>query len=178
MGTRGGRSLPSPISGRSGVGRRAAEVPYPFRCRKVGSDDADHIIVPSTMQDLGWPNGDEPNPFVRYRSLLHSYRLGRARGMTDDAYVALVERLDKEVAGVDGRGFAVTPFSRADRLSDRLGFDPAGGVWVKDETGNVSGSHKARHLFGVLLHLAVAEDLGLADPAARPDLAIASCGNA
>jgi len=158
--------------------RPAADDPYPFRCPNVGSDDADHIIVPSTKQDLGWPNGDEPNPFVRYRSLLHSYRLGRARGMTDDAYVALVERLDKEVAAVDGRGFAVTPFGRADRLSDRLGFDPAGGVWVKDETGNVSGSHKARHLFGVLLHLAVVADTGMVEPGERPDLAIASCGNA
>ena len=48
---------------------------------------------------------------------------------------------------------------------------------MKDETGNVSGSHKARHLFGVLLYLEVAERLGLADPRAA-ELAIASCGNA
>ena len=51
-------------------------------------------------------------------------------------------------------------------------------MWVKDETGNVSGSHKARHLFGLLVHLEVVERLGLADPAHRPHLAIASCGNA
>jgi threonine synthase len=51
-------------------------------------------------------------------------------------------------------------------------------VWVKDETGNVTGSHKGRHLMGVLLHLEVAERLGLADAGARPDLAIGSCGNA
>jgi threonine synthase len=51
-------------------------------------------------------------------------------------------------------------------------------VWVKDETGNVSGSHKGRHLMGVLIHLAVMEEAGLLDPAGRRDLAIASCGNA
>ena len=51
-------------------------------------------------------------------------------------------------------------------------------MWVKDETGNVTGSHKGRHLMGVLLHLEIAERLGLADPDVRPDLAIASCGNA
>jgi threonine synthase len=51
-------------------------------------------------------------------------------------------------------------------------------VWVKDETGNVSGSHKGRHLMGVLIHLTVMERAGLTDPAARPGLAIASCGNA
>ena len=41
-------------------------------------------------------------------------------------------------------------------------------MWVKDETRNVSGSHKARHLFGLLLQLELAEPLGLPDPAPRP----------
>ena len=50
-------------------------------------------------------------------------------------------------------------------------------MWVKDETGNVGGSHKGRHLAGALLHLRAAEALGLAGPSRRP-LAIASCGNA
>jgi threonine dehydratase len=42
----------------------------------------------------------------------------------------------------------------------------------------VGGSHKSRHLVGVLLHLRVADALGLSPTAARPSLAIASCGNA
>jgi threonine dehydratase len=50
-------------------------------------------------------------------------------------------------------------------------------AWVKDETGNVGGSHKGRHLVTILLHLVAAESLGLVDRA-RPPLAIASCGNA
>ena len=99
-------------------------------------------------------------------------------GLSDDEFCALVRRLDGQVRDVDGRGFTVTPFARSDGLSDRLGFGDPGGVWVKDETRNVSGSHKARHLFGVLLYLEVAELLGLADPLRRRDLAIASCGNA
>ncbi|HYU58852.1 MAG TPA: pyridoxal-phosphate dependent enzyme, partial [Actinomycetota bacterium] len=99
--------------------------------------------------------------------------------MTDTDYVQLVERLDKEIAAVDGRGFVETPLERAGGLSDRLGFRPIGGVWVKDETGNVSGSHKARHLFGLLVHLALVEEMGLiGDGSEIPDLAIASCGNA
>ena len=49
---------------------------------------------------------------------------------------------------------------------------------MKDQTGNVAGSHKGRHLMGLLLHLEVAERLWLAGPADRRDLAIASCGNA
>ena len=56
-----------------------------------------------------------------------------------------------------------TPFARSDELSDAARLLDRGGVWVKDETGNVSGSHKARHLFGVLVHLEVLERLGSSD---------------
>jgi len=119
----------------------------------------------------------EPNPFLRFRTLLHAYEVARAAGLSDDAFTTLVRELDSRVADVDGRGFRVTPFARSNELSDRLGFAPEGGVFVKDETGNVAGSHKARHLFGVLVWLEVVEQLGLAR-FARRDLAIASCGNA
>jgi threonine dehydratase len=113
-------------------------------------------------------------------------------GWSDAEYVRLVQRLDAAVALVDGHGFRITPFTRSGPLSDALGFSAAGGAWVKDETGNVSGSHKARHLFGTLLELAVEEARHRAaaggTPAAQPaagqpaeeraPLAIASCGNA
>jgi threonine synthase len=127
---------------------------------------------------LSWPKGQEKNPFVRFREMAHSYHVAIARGMSDADYVDLVERLDKEVAAVDGRGFVETPFGRADGLSDALGFGSDGGTWVKDETANVSGSHKARHLMGVMIYLQVLEETGMADPHHRPELAIASCGNA
>ena len=78
---------------------------------------------------------------------------------------------------MDGRGFRETPFGPRDDLAARLGL-AGGDVWVKDETGNVSGSHKGRHLFGLLVHLEVVERLGLASSHDRPHLAIASCGNA
>ena len=156
--------------------------PYPFRCPNAGrDDDVDHVLRrvldPTAIE---FPRGDhgEPNPFVRYRRLLHSYHLARAGGFTDDGYCELVRRLNDAVAAVDGHGFAVTPFARSSVLSRALGLAEPGGVWVKDETGNVSGSHKARHLFGVLVQLEVAERIGLADPSRRPELAIASCGNA
>ena len=66
---------------------------------------------------------------------------------------------------------AVRPLGR--RCPTTLGAD----VWVKDETGNVGGSHKGRHLVTILLHLRAAEALRLAERSRRP-LAIASCGNA
>jgi threonine synthase len=88
-----------------------------------------------------------------------------------------VRGLDLSIARVDGHGFRETPFARAAELSDRLGFTGGGGVWVKDETGAVAGSHKARHLMGIMISLRVAEELDPSATAGRP-LAIASCGNA
>ena len=51
---------------------------------------------------------------------------------------------------------------------------------MKDETGNVAGSHKARHLLTILLHLHIAESVGAVpwSVSDRPTLAISSCGNA
>ena len=153
--------------------------PHPFRCPNSGVGDVDHVLQRHLdLADGEFPADDEPNPFVRYRGLLHSYRFGQAGGLEDEELRSLIERLDERVAIVDGHGFRMTPFARSASLSEQLGFTEGGGVWIKDETGGVAGSHKARHLFGVLLQLEVAEQLGLADPLHRPDLAIASCGNA
>jgi threonine synthase len=149
--------------------------PYPFRCPRAGTDDADHVLARVlTLDGAAFPRDREANPFVRYRALMHSYHVATARGLGDDTYRDLVASLDASVAAVDGRGFRATPFFRSGDLSDALGFDRRGGVWVKDETGNVSGSHKGRHLMGVLIHLAVMEHAGLLDPARRRELAIAS----
>jgi threonine dehydratase len=149
------------------------ELRYPFRCKRAGRGDTDHVLTRKLDSfRVEFLRGDDPNPFIRHREMSHAWHSARRRGLTDEAYVDLVRRLDDAVAAVDGRGFRTTPFGRHDALSTRLGFDAGGGVWVKDETGNVSGSHKARHLMGILLYLQVAERRE------RPPLAIASCGNA
>lgn len=109
------------------------------------------------------------NPFLRYRTRLDSYAVARAKGWSDEEFVALVGRLDDAIAAVAGHGFVATPTRIIPRLGAALGLEAT--VHVKDETGNVGGSHKARHLFGVMLHLAVADDQ-------KGELAIASCGNA
>jgi len=155
-----------------------AAVPYPFRCPGAGGDDSDHVlthILDPTRAAL--VRGDDPNPFLRHREMFHSYHTARSHGLSDEAYAEIVGRLDRAIAAVDGHGFRITPFGRQAALSARLGFDAPGGVWVKDETDNVSGSHKARHLMGIMLYLRVVEALKPAgDMPAR--LAIASCGNA
>ncbi len=151
--------------------------PYPFRCPHAG-DGRDHVVrrvLEPGMLSFPTDSGD-PNPFVAYRSLFHSHHLALAHGMSDDDYVSLVRALDGRVAEVDGRGFRATPATEYPDLARRSG--AGGGLVVKDETANVSGSHKARHLFGLLVHLEVVGALGLIPPGPLPDLAIASCGNA
>jgi threonine synthase len=160
--------------------------PYPFRCPRAGTDDTDHVLTrvlapaPACFPARfpARPDASDANPFLHYRTLMHSYHVATARGLPDAGYRDLVASLDAAVATVDGHGFRATPFFRSRELSDTLGFSADGGVWVKNETGNVSGSHKGRHLMGVLVHLAVMEQVGLLDPVRRRDLAIASCGNA
>ena len=141
---------------------------YPFRCAHSGSDDVDHVLEHRLGAEAVLDRGDDDNPFVRYRESLYAWHAARARGIGDSAFVDRVRRLDESIAAVDGRGFRVTPFGRQPALGERTGVE----LWVKDETGNVAGSHKARHLMGILLYLEVVEQ------GHRPPLAIASCGNA
>jgi threonine synthase len=146
----------------------------PLRCPMARpDDDIDHVLQRSLdPARLSWPRGAERNPFDRYRTLSHGYRLAMAAGRTDDQARDEIRSFDDAVARVEGHGFVVTPCQPADALAATVGLRP-GGLLVKDETGGVAGSHKARHLFGTLLGLRLAGR----DDGARP-LTIASCGNA
>jgi threonine synthase len=159
----------------------ASDVATPFTWRCPNAGDGGHHAPQIVQADGLVEPGDSENPFVAFRTALAWDAFAAAHGLTDAARWALVADLDARIAIVDGHGFRTTPFLRHDALSDRLGFTPDGGVWVKDETGNVAGSHKARHLMSIALHLVTAETLGMApwaSPTDRPPLAIASCGNA
>ena len=157
----------------------AIDVALSWRCPNAPVGNRHHVLhIDAPIAPLRAV--EHPNPFVAFRKYLAWDAFAAAHGLDDAARVALIEELDAKVASVAGVGFRTTPYGRADKLSDALGFSASGGVWVKDETHNVAGSHKARHLFTELLHLLVAESKKLVDwlPASRPELAIASCGNA
>ena len=113
--------------------------------------------------------------FEDYAERLEASRLAPAGAATSDAVATAIGELDEAVAAVEGHGFEPTPFAPAPELAEAAGIGDAE-LWVKDETGNVSGSHKARHLFGVALAHRL-EDSGSDSGDAAP-YAIASCGNA
>jgi threonine synthase len=156
--------------------------PYPFRCPNAEAGDGrDHQLADADALGSTRPEPDRgaEHPFIRWRSGLWSYAAARAGGMSDAGWIACVGALDRAVAAIDGRGFRATPFGPADELAVRIGRAP-GTLWIKDETGNVAGSHKGRHLFGLALALEVLERTGRAqrEETDRRGLAIASCGNA
>jgi len=151
----------------------------PFRCPNAHEgDDIDHVLRRNDPPSAAFPEEGDANPFIRYRRLLASHALWVECGLSDASFVELVRELDAAVAGISGTGFAATPFASWPALAAKLGCG-SGEIWVKDETVNVGGSHKARHLMGVMLYLLVDERRRGAAPAAgRPPLAISSCGNA
>jgi threonine synthase len=137
---------------------------HPFRCPRATPADPYHVLHPLEVGALAAPLED-PNPFVAFGPRLAWWAFARTHGMTEAACIALTRDL--------ADGFTVTPFAHSPLVSTEIGAN----AWVKDETGNVAGSHKGRHLVTILLHLVAAESLGLIGRA-RPPLAIASCGNA
>ena len=155
--------------------------PAPQRCPVARpGDDIDHVLrrVLETGR-VSFPvtrPSDRTSPFETYRELFHAWHVARAVGWSDVDYVSLVRDLDGRVAAVEGHGFQPTPLLRAGMLADRLGL--RGALLVKDETVNVGGSHKARHLMGTVLELELAAQLDESSHAPVRPLAIASCGNA
>ncbi|MCP4444571.1 MAG: pyridoxal-phosphate dependent enzyme [Myxococcales bacterium] len=151
---------------------RPADELLSFSCPNRGQGEADHVLrvelSPETIV-AGWPQdtlSSDENAFVRYRKLSHSWHLATARGITDAEYVAMAEELGERLSEVEGKPLGITPALRSEELATA----------IKNETANISGSHKARHLIGTALHLEIADRLG----AKTRDsvLAIASCGNA
>jgi len=157
-----------------GCGLRAPAQEIAFTCAdRRPADDIDHLLA-VCWNETRRPRLDQgsANPFVAFRAESCSHAIATAFGIEDEEYIELVQQLDEAVASVDGHGFRTTPFSHNRGL----------GLWIKNETLNVSGTHKARHLFGLALCIEVAERTG-ALPAgslgsAERPLAIASCGNA
>lgn len=127
------------------------------------------------MSNAAPTSGPNPsgNPFLIYRERLDSYEAVRSGRMSDGRFVEIVSELDAAVAEVEGHGFEVTPLVQGTDLAAAVGLQTE--LWIKAEPGNVGGSHKARHLFGVTIQMLVDEELG--GPVAER-LAIASCGNA
>lgn len=154
--------------------------PFSWRCPNSSDHDRHHVLRFTSLLTPFRPD-DNNNPFLAYRKWLAVDSFGESIGLSEESRIHIIETLNTAIAEVGGVGFHRTPLTRANRLSDHLGFSSDGGIWIKDESHHVAGSHKARHLMTEMIHLLMAERAGVApwvSAATRPPLAIASCGNA
>ncbi len=146
-----------------------------FSCpeRRPGEEHTLHRILDSNAQPAenirnSWKDGS-PRTFERLRPLLSGCHL-----LGPDRYRRILDPISDRLQRMEGRSFDVTPLTAEPRLASALG--RAGRLWVKNETGNVTGSHKGRHLMATLLYLEALRELR--SETARKILAIYSCGNA
>jgi threonine synthase len=91
-----------------------------------------------------------------------------------DRYGRILDGVTGRLLRMEGRDFSVMPLTEEPGLAAAIG--RTGRLWVKDETGNVTGSHKGRHLMGTLLYLEALRELK--SEGAKKVLAVYSCGNA
>jgi threonine synthase len=91
-----------------------------------------------------------------------------------DRYRRILDGMTDRLLRLEGRDFEVTPLTEEAGLASAL--DRTGRLWVKNETVNVTGSHKGRHLMGTLLYLEALR--ALRGEGVKKVLAIYSCGNA
>ncbi len=146
-----------------------------YACENRGNGVFTHIlekILPDefsfdirTLLDLS-PNST--NPYLLFRKFFYSYYI--AKKLKIDFKSLVTEINDRLKAGGEP-GFEMTPFLVKDNISGI-----PGRTLIKNETCNVSGSHKARHLMGNVIYLEVLNKAAIIQK--RPKLAIYSCGNA
>ena len=146
-----------------------------FRCLncRPGEEHSLRRILPSESGVLdgiqsSWAAGSRQTFDVVRHSLSAQRLLGH------DRYRLVLERVEGHLRQLEGRDFRVTPLTEEPALASALG--RTGRLWVKNETANVSGSHKGRHLMGTLLYLEALRELK--GETAKKILAIYSCGNA
>ena len=115
----------------------------------------------------------EQNPFVRYRKQLDLYQFVDRGDVSDEQLVDIVSSIDERVERVWGHGFRITPLLDGSALAAAADIEAQ--LSIKVEVNNVGGSHKARHLMGVMIFDQLRRAAGRDT---RDRLAIASCGNA
>jgi threonine synthase len=146
-----------------------------FSCpgNRAGEEHTLRRMMPPGLQAAesirkSWAQGSRRS-FYLFQPLLSGCNLlGYGR------YGRILDGVTGRLLRMEGRDFSVMPLTEEPGLAAAIG--RTGRLWVKDETGNVTGSHKGRHLMGTLLYLEALRELK--GEGAKKVLAVYSCGNA
>jgi threonine synthase len=151
--------------------------PYPvYGCENCESNELNHVLEKSLADDQLFPNLEEiiqrknsiSNPFSIFREFFFVYYLAQYLNVD---YEAILCDINTGLKDIGETIFQVTPIQIIENLKLSQGK-----IFIKDETNNVTGSHKARHLMGNILYLEVLVRAGILKN--KPKLAVYSCGNA
>ena len=144
-------------------------------CENLGQGACNHIlekILPDefsfdirTVLDVAQ---NSINPYLLFRKFFYSYYLAKILKVD---YQQLATEINCSLEKIGEPGFEMTPLLVKDNIPGIFGR-----TLIKNETCNVSGSHKARHLMGNVIYLEVLNRAGIIQK--KPKLAIYSCGNA
>lgn len=137
-------------------------------------EDADELSrVFPTILTKRWNEGKLS--FSVFREFMASYQLANEHGKAS-WWLERVLALSNACERLTGRGFVRTPEIQADELAEAIDL-PKGSLFVKNETLQLMGSHKSRHLAGAIMHLETLREISGEDQD-KKTLAIFSCGNA
>lgn len=113
--------------------------------------------------------------FSVFREFMASYQLASMHNK-GTWWLERVLALSSACERMTGRGFVRTPEIQADALAEAIDL-PKETLFIKNETLQLMGSHKSRHLAGAVMHLETLREIS-EKPAEKKTLAIFSCGNA
>lgn len=143
-------------------------------CVNRKKDSANHILEKFLPDNFSFgianllDTTQSTDPYLLFKKFFYSYYLAEKLNVNFDS---IVDSINEELRKFGEPGFIMTPFIVKDNIKEI-----PGKTLIKNETVNVSGSHKARHLMGNIIYLEVLRKANIIQE--KPKLAIYSCGNA
>lgn len=139
-------------------------------CTQACSQESHVLEANIAMQKVPTSTWSEKNanPYLVFGESMIFQHLAQKLGVDYSAVVNFIA--DNLVNNCQQPNFHITPLQKVQLLPDL----PE--LYIKNETANVSGSHKARHLMGTTLYLEILRRAKVLKD--RPSLAVYSCGNA
>jgi threonine synthase len=131
---------------------------------------SDALLLEDTWVER-WNAGE--NSYSIFREALGSYAMAKKAGRELE-WENFLQSLERNAQKNHPDGFAPTPLVNVSKLAQKIGH--RGGLFVKNETRTILGSHKARHAISSILYLETLRML--ANRPQKHPLAIFSCGNA
>jgi threonine synthase len=146
-----------------------------YNCENIGTGNINHILEKelNLPLNLSFENIDKTvsnnNPYLAFKEFYFSYYLAE---FYDINYNEIINKINRKLKDIGEPEFI---FTELKEINFEYASQKIKGL-LKNETGNVAGSHKARHLMGNIIYLEVLQQAGIIKE--KPELAIYSCGNA